>query len=148
MLSNASKYAIRGVLFLADKSSATEKFGAKQIANELNIPLAFIAKLLQKLVKAKIISSSKGPRGGFYMTAENRRNNVCHILEVIESENIFNTCFMGLEKCDSKNPCPVHHIVATFKEALLKKFETQSIDEFAADIKEDGSYLSLKNVDL
>lgn len=147
MLSNASKYAVRGVLFLAEKSSATKKFGAKHISEELNIPLAFIAKLLQKLVKAKIISSSKGPHGGFYMTDENRSNNVCNILDVIENEKIFHNCFMGLEKCDSKNPCPVHHIVATFKGALLKKFETQSIDEFAADIKEDGSYLSLKGVD-
>ena len=148
MLSNASKYAIRAVLLLADKSSTTEKIGAKQIAHELDIPLAFIAKLLQKLVKADIISSSKGPRGGFYLTKKNKAKNVCNIINVIENENIFDTCFMGLVKCDGKNPCPIHHIVAKFKEELLHKFETQTIAEFTADIKREGSYLSLNGLDL
>jgi len=49
MLSNASKYAIRSVLFLAENSTENKKFGAKAIANELEIPLSFIAKILQNL---------------------------------------------------------------------------------------------------
>ena len=53
MLSNASQYAIRAVLFLANNSSATKKFSAKAIAEELEIPLHFIAKLLQQLAKGK-----------------------------------------------------------------------------------------------
>ena len=148
MLSNASKYAIRSVLFLAENSSENHKFGAKKIAEELEISLHFIAKLLQKLAKAKVISSNKGPRGGFYTSEKDLQNNVCQILDVIESGNVFEGCFMGLPKCGDENPCPVHHIVAPFKEALLEKFEKQSIAAFSKEIKERGSYLSLKGIDL
>ena len=147
MLSKASKYAIRSVLFLAEKSSKTQKFGAKYIAEELEIPLHFIAKLLQQLVKVDVISSTKGPRGGFFTTEKDLENNVCAILDEIETGNVFEPCFMGLPRCGDDNPCPVHHIVAPFKEAILEKFKHQSIAVFSKEIEEEGSYLSLKGID-
>lgn len=147
MLSNASKYAIRAVLFLAQNSSEDEKYAAKYIGEELEIPLPFIAKLLQQLAKQKVISSTKGPKGGFYMTEKNTEQNVCSILDEIEANDVFVGCFMGLPKCGDDNPCPVHHIVSPFKKKLLKKFEAQSIAEFSAEITKNGSYLSLKGID-
>ena len=146
MLSNASKYAIRAVLFLAENSSEDEKHAAKHIGEELEIPLPFIAKLLQQLAKKNVISSTKGPKGGFYMTKKNTEQNVCGILDEIETNDVFVGCFMGLPKCGDENPCPVHHIVAPFKKKILKKFEEQSIAEFSKEITENGSYLSLKGI--
>lgn len=147
MLTNASKYAIRAVLYLAESSSAEDKFGAKHIADELEIPLHFIAKLLQKLAKEKVISSTKGPRGGFYTTKKDLSNNVCAILEVIENDTILEECFLGLPRCHDENPCPIHHIVSPFKKAILDKFELQSIAELSEEIKKDGSLLSLKGIE-
>jgi len=147
MLTNASKYAIRAVLYLAQNSSATDKFGAKHIADELEIPLHFIAKLLQRLSKEKVISSTKGPRGGFYTTKNDLSNNVCDILKVIETDVILEECFLGLPSCHDENPCPIHHIVSPFKKSILDKFEDQSIAELSEEIKRDGSLLSLKGVE-
>ena len=148
MLSNASKYAIRSVLFLAENSSDKKKFGAKEIASELEIPLSFIAKILQKLAKEQVISSTKGPGGGFFTSKKNLKNNICKILNVIENEDIFEGCFLGLPRCSDENPCPIHHIVAPFKEALLNKFENQTIEDFALEVKRNGSFLSLKGIDV
>ena len=148
MLSNASKYAIRSVLFLAENSSEKKKFGVKDIASELEIPLSFIAKILQKLAKEQVISSTKGPGGGFFTSKKNLKNNICKILNVIENEDIFDGCFLGLPRCSDENPCPIHHIVAPFKDALLNKFENQTIEDFALEVKRNGSFLSLKGIDL
>ena len=68
MLSNSSKYAIRAVLYLANNSSVEKKLGSKKIAEEIDIPAPFLAKIFQVLSKANIISSTKGPNGGFYLT--------------------------------------------------------------------------------
>ena len=146
MLSNASKYAIRAVLYLAENSSKDKRYGAKFIADELEIPRPFIAKLLQQLAKEKIISSVKGPNGGFYTSEKNLENNVCNILDVIETEDVFEGCFLGLPQCSDENPCPVHFIVEPFKRALLDKFENQSIKDFSVEVKQKGAYLSLKGV--
>lgn len=146
MLSNASKYAIRAVLFLAEKSSKDNKFGANEIAETLEIPSHFIAKLLQQLAKNKIISSSKGPNGGFYLTPKNLKLKVCDLLKVIELKNVFEGCFLGLPTCGDENPCPVHYIVKDFKINILKKFEQQTIQDLSTEIKEKGTFISLKGI--
>ena len=142
MLTNASKYAIRSVLYLAQNSSIDKKYSAKSIAEELDIPLHFIAKLLQPLVKKGIISSLKGPNGGFYFTSKNGKFKVCDIIEVIEGKSIFDSCFLGLPKCGDANPCPVHHVVAPFKKDLLKKFN-MTLNEFKEDMDNLGTVLSI-----
>jgi Rrf2 family protein len=146
MLSNASKYTIRAVLFLAEKSNKDNKFGALEIAEKLEIPSHFIAKLLQQLAKNKIISSSKGPNGGFYLTPKNLKLKVCDILNVIEIKNVFEGCFLGLPNCGDENPCPVHYIVKDFKINIVNKFEQQTIQDLSTEIKEKGTFISLKGI--
>ena len=146
MLSNASKYAIRAVLFLAEKSNEKNKYGAIEISETLEIPNHFIAKLLQQLAKNKIISSSKGPNGGFYLNSKNLKLKVCDILDVIEMKNVFEGCFLGLTTCGDENPCPVHYIVSEFKVNILKKFKNQSIIELSNEIKETGTFITLKGI--
>ena len=146
MLTNASKYAIRSVLFLAQKSSMNNKYSAKLIAKELDIPLHFIAKLLQPLVKNDIISSLKGPTGGFYFTDENGKKKVCDIINTIQGDDVFNHCFMGLERCSGVNPCPIHHIVAPFKEKLLESFEMKTLTEFSDEVLTQEGFLTLKSI--
>lgn len=144
MLTNASKYAIRAVLFIAKNAKVDTKMSAIQIAEGLNIPTPFIAKLLQPLAKNNIISSLKGPKGGFYFTKENGHKTVYDIISITEGKDVFDKCFMGLPKCGDKNPCPVHYIVAAFKKELLQNFN-KKISEFSKDIDSQGSFLSLKD---
>jgi len=65
MLLQACKYAIRAVLFLGVESDEGQKYGAKKIAEELEVPPPFLAQLLRTLASIKVISSIKGPGGGF-----------------------------------------------------------------------------------
>jgi len=146
MLSRASKYAILSTLFLAEHSSVEKKISVKLIAESIDVPSPFLAKLFQQLVRGKIISSSKGPHGGFYLTEENSKKNVCDIIENIDGLNRLNDCFLGLNECDSKNPCPVHFIVEPFKNNILGKFRDKTIMEFAQEISEKGRVLTLKDI--
>ena len=131
MLSNASKYAIKAILYLAENSNSKNKISVKDITKVLDVPSPFLAKILQQLVKSKLISSTKGPNGGFYLDDENKENNICDIIEEIDGKNKLNNCFMGLHSCDANNPCPVHHIVEPFKNKIYTKFRDISVLEFA-----------------
>jgi len=145
MLSNASKYAIRAMLYLVSNTDSSNKLSAKFLAENLQVPEPFLAKLLQQLVRASLLSSTKGPRGGFYISDDDKKNNVCDIIEQIDGHPMFDKCFLGLEKCSSLNPCPLHHLVVGFKENLLQKFSDLSLQEFADDIESKGEFLSLKD---
>jgi Rrf2 family protein len=147
MLSRASKYAILSTLFLAEHSSVDKKISVKVIAESIDVPSPFLAKLFQQLVRGKIVSSTKGPNGGFYLTEKNSEKNVCDIIENIDGLNKLNECFLGLNECDSKNPCPVHFIVEPFKDKIMGKFRDKTIKEFAREISETGRVLTLKGLD-
>jgi len=146
MLSRASKYAILSTLFLAENASEEKKISVKVIAESIDVPSPFLAKLFQQLVRGKIISSTKGPNGGFYLSKLNAKKTVLDIIENIDGLNKLNDCFLGLNACDGKNPCPVHFIVEPFKNDILGKFRDKTIIEFSKEIQESGRVLTLKNI--
>ena len=144
MLTNAGQYAIRAVIYLGIHSSRDKKLGAKTIAQELEVPQAFLAQLLRKLTVDKLISSSKGPGGGFYLEDHNRKNTLWQVIVSIDGAYRFDQCFLGLSKCDDANPCPVHHMVSPFKQKMLFNFKEKTIDQLIAEIKDNGTIISLK----
>jgi len=148
MLSNACKYAIRSILYLTMHSNEKKKIGVKKIAEELETPQPFLAKLLQQLSRNTLVSSSKGPSGGFFLNDSNRKNSVWDVIECIDGTDKFTQCFMGLSTCGDKNPCPVHFTVAPFKEKILNDFKDKTIQEFTDEIKLKGRHISLKDIEV
>ncbi len=145
MLTNQSKYAIRAVLYLAVYTDITKKMGSKEVAEMIKVPAPFLAKILQKLVKKNIISSTKGPRGGFYLTEKNQLRSMLDIVAVIEGVEILSDCFLGLPRCGDENPCAIHHIVSPFKDSMIKEMGDKTIAQFAEETKEGKSFLFLED---
>jgi Rrf2 family protein len=143
VLSNASKYAINAVLYLSTHASVVNKLGAKEIALATKIPLPFLAKLLQTLAKRNVIASSKGPKGGFYLTEENQKQPLIKVVEHIDGLHKFNECVLGLSQCSSKNPCSIHFSVQPFRDRLLAEMSNNSIDSFAEKVKNGTAFLKL-----
>lgn len=147
MLTNACQNAIRSVLYLAMFSDEKKKFGTKVIAENLEIPQPFLAKLLQNLNKADIVSSVKGPYGGFYLEKTSNKT-VWDIIICIDGSKKFDNCFLGLAKCDDEDPCPVHFTVKPFKEKIMLDFKEKTILQFAGEIKNSDKVISLKDFDV
>ena len=139
MLSKSSKYAIRAVLYIANYTNETKKIGSKEVANQLGIPAPFLAKTLQELTKEEIISSIKGPHGGFYLTELNRQKSLLDIIECIDGTQKFNECFLGQHECNDETPCVVHHIYLSFKNKLINKLKTKSIIEMAKEYAKNNN---------
>lgn len=132
MLSKASKYAIRAVIFIV-RNPRGEKYGAKQIAKELQIPAPFLSKVLQKLTKNNIISSVKGPNGGFFVSSKNHKKSILEIVDCIDGTSKFHRCFLGEAKCNNENPCEVHFLYLSFKEGVLNKLRSKTIEKIAKE---------------
>ena len=146
MLSNSTKYAIRAIFYLAIHSSETHKIGAKKIAEELEVPKPFLAQLLRNLTAFRIVSSTKGPGGGFFLDRQNRKKSIWDVIISIDGEAKFDQCFLGLAKCNEVNPCPAHATVAPFKKQILSDFRDKSIDQLVAEIEENGTVISLRGL--
>ena len=141
MLSNSSKYAIKAVLFLAIHSSKVKKILAKDISKPINVPQAYIAKLLQPLVKENIVSSAKGPNGGFYLDEVNLNKSVMNIIMVIDGEDKWNACMLSLEKCNEEKPCPMHAILSASRNKILNNLKDKTIKDVILSLKTGDSFL-------
>ena len=133
MLSNQSKYAIRGVLFLALHSGKNNKLSPKKVSDRTGIPAPFLAKIFQKLTREGIILSTKGPKGGFYMSEELKNRSLLDIIECMDSMDAFKSCFLGLTECNDENPCIVHHVAALRRDGLLEELRLRRIVELAEE---------------
>lgn len=143
MLSKSSKYAIKAVIFLALNSSKENKVMVKDIAKPINVPQAYIAKLLQDLVKNNIVSSVRGPNGGFYLDDRNKEQSIFSIISVIDGEKKLGTCMLSLEKCKERKPCPLHNILSTSRDEILKNLKEKTIEDLSLDVKSGNSFLPL-----
>lgn len=133
MLSKTCGYAIRGILYVASKNEEGKKTGIKEIADALNLPQPFLGKIMQDLVRAGILSSVKGPNGGFFATKETMELPILRVVEVIDGLSAFTKCALGLSQCSGENPCPLHGEIKIYRDHLFKTLNEKKI----ADLKED-----------
>jgi Rrf2 family protein len=140
ILSKSCEYAIRGTVYVANKSRQNEKAGIIEIAEAIGAPMHFTAKILQTLVRKKILSSSKGPNGGFYI--ENGQSLfLIDIIRAIDGNGLFSACVLGLERCSETQPCPMHEQVKPIRDQLASEFGKQSVNELVHEFEKNKYFL-------
>lgn len=142
MFSKACEYGIRAVLYIATCSLEEKRVSLKDIAREIDSPVAFTAKILQQLSKAGVINSTKGPNGGF----EIERNaldkiGLIDIVIAIDGDGLFKGCGLGLKECNEAFPCPVHHEFKAIRDNLEIMLSSTSIFDMATSLNEGKTYL-------
>jgi len=132
MLSNSCIYGIRAVIYLASQPSLNFKTGIKKISGDLNLPAPFLAKILQQLAKQKILSSSKGPHGGFSLLKDPRKLTLLDIVNSIDGNDIFTRCIIHSGLCEggeNKIHCALHKDYEKPREELISLFSNTTIHE-------------------
>lgn len=126
MFSKACEYAIKATIYIAQQSQEDRRVNVKEVAKSVDAPEAFTAKILQQLCRADILSSIRGKQGGFVFEKEKQKQiMIFDVVTLIDGDGLFTNCGLGLNKCSSENPCPVHD---DFKEvrnglvAMVKKY--------------------------
>ncbi len=142
MISKACKYGIRAAIFVASRAEAGIKLNVKEISKEIDAPEAFTAKILQVLNKHRIITSLKGPYGGFYIEQDQLEQPVINIINAIDGLAVFRECGLGLKNCSAKHPCPMHDQYAEVRNSLLQIFQQTTIGQLAQVLKTGMAYIS------
>lgn len=145
MFSKKAEYALRATIYIAQKSNNEKKLGIEDVAKSIDAPKPFTAKILQQLTKNnRIISSSRGPNGGFYLTDAAKNFSVRKILEVIGEDEVVTKCVLGLNECSETKPCPMHAQYSPIKKQLLKMFENRTIQDLANDLSKGEAFITNK----
>lgn len=137
MFSKSTEYALRAIIYLAQKSSADQKISITELSEAIDSPKSFTAKILQKLTRDQVlISSITGPNGGFYLTETAKKKSLLHVLTLLDDESVITGCILGLKECSEKNPCPMHSQYRKIKPQLLEMLDRKTIAELAREMKD------------
>ena len=136
LLSKSCEYAIRAAVYIGYKTSKGEKTGIIEIADAIGSPVHFTGKILQELSRKQVISSSKGPNGGFYI--ENPANvYLIDVIRAIDGNALFTACALGLKNCSDTKPCPMHSEIKPIRTQLLVEFSAKSLQDLVEDYQQN-----------
>lgn len=141
MLSKACEYAIRAMIYIFSQTSDGSRVGIKDIAKHTDVPEHFVAKILQSLVRRRMVSSIKGPNGGFYIEAGEKSIPLIDVVRAIDGNDLFTTCGLGIKNCSEKRPCPIHYEFSEIRNGIKEMLKANTIQSLAAGLVEGESYL-------
>ncbi|MEX0686260.1 MAG: Rrf2 family transcriptional regulator [Balneolales bacterium] len=143
MFSTSCHYGIQAMLYIALHYSENRNIDLKEISSELDIPKHFLSKILQMLVKHKLLVSMKGPTGGFRLNRSPDKIILINIVEIFDGLDIFSQCGIGFKKCDDNHPCPIHNEYKVVRQKTRLLFDTKTLSDLTDDIKKGDSIVSL-----
>lgn len=141
MLSKTCKTAIKAVIYLCSKFNSGENAGIKEIAGYINASEHTVGKIMQALVKQDVIQSMKGPTGGFFISGNQKTQPIINIVEAIDGKQIFISCGLGLSKCSSSHPCPIHHDYKQARDLMEKLFREKTVQSLCEPVSNGLAYL-------
>jgi Rrf2 family protein len=142
MFSKTCEYGIRATIFIATQSYLNNRAGIKDIAKKIDSPEAFTAKILQTLVKANIIQSTKGVGGGFEIPKKKLVEiKLAQIVSAIDGDKVFTGCGLGLSHCSESHPCPVHERFKSIRNELAFMLENTNLEELVLGLKSGETFL-------
>ncbi len=123
-------YGIRSVLYLARQPLKKVSF-VNEISEEYKIPRSFLAKILQKLVKAKLVRSYRGVKGGFSLARPAKEITMLDVLEAIEGRLALNICIMDKKKCGFSKQCSAHGVWLHAQSKVFDVLKKANFDDLA-----------------
>ena len=147
MLSNTCKYALRALIYLGKYSETDHRIGIKKISEDLELSSPFLGKILQNLVKQKLLVSTKGPNGGFALGKKPENITLWDIVTKVDGEEFFTNCLITLEPCKTHDPsrplCPIHAQYDKLRAEICSFYKETTLAIISSDIEKYEEYVKL-----
>ena len=130
MISQTAEYALRAMVFLAMRDSAAT---GQEIAKTTKVPSGYLSKIMQQLVKAKLVNSQRGIGGGFVLSKKPVKISILDIINAVNPIERITSCPLDIKSHGIKL-CPLHkrlseaigHVEASFAESNLGELIEES----------------------
>ena len=109
MLSRTAEYAVRAIVVLA-RHYGDRPVSGQDVAAILGAPRNYLSKTLQMLARRGLLTSVRGPGGGFSLARAPETISVADVADVFADERTNSArCLLDGSACDRTNPCSAHH---------------------------------------
>src|SRR3978361_1250727 len=125
MLSQTAEYALRAMVALA--SGPERSRTAQELSSEAKVPLDYLAKVLNLLVRAGLISGQRGRGGGFQAIGPASKLTVLKVVNAVDPLKRIKSCPLGLD-AHGENLCPLHRKLDDAVKSIEEAFATTTIE--------------------
>ncbi len=141
--SSACEYAIRSVTYLA-LHPLDVRITARQISQAEKIPSHYLSAVLQRLVAAGLLDSTRGPAGGYILTRPPQTITLHQIKEAVDGVKALDTCAVGLGRCSDDTPCPLHDSWKPIREEIRSYLNETTLEDMAVAVSSKRSTAGVK----
>lgn len=138
ILSRTSQYAVQALIFIATRPPG-EPVLNRDIAEHLNVPPAYLAKIMQSLCKGNLLYSFRGRLGGFCLREGMEKTDLMQILTLTEGMGFTQDCVLGLKVCSDETACPMHFKWKPIKDKVVSLLQEQTLEKLAKAVQ-TGKY--------
>ena len=134
MLSGTAEYALSAVVHIA-RQRGDAPVTANELSNALAVPRNYISKVLHELVRAGVLKSTRGKRGGFRLAVKADELPLLRVVSLFDGIGERRRCLLGRPECSERNPCPVHYRWKAVAEEIARFFNETTVADVLANDK-------------
>jgi FeS assembly SUF system regulator len=134
-LSKKADYALMAMKHLAGKTETdSASTSARDIAEQYDIPIELMAKVLQRLARSGLLTSHQGTRGGYTLSKPTASISVADIIQAIDGPLTVTACSTEDEQCEQFTKCNVRDPLWRIKDRILSALAECSLAEISTDL--------------
>lgn len=134
LLNKNTDYAIRALLHLAGKSE--DYTSSSEISEVQDIPLPYVRRILQALVRAGYLESKEGARGGVKLVKEPSEISVSELIRLLQGDIQISACMFRKKICSKRSTCVLKKRINEIEKKLADEFNNITIKSLLEDIGE------------
>ncbi len=131
MLSQTAEYALRAMVYLSMKGTAAT---GNEIAAATRVPAGYLLKLLNLLVRAKLLQSQRGLGGGFVLAVPMEDVSLLDVIDAVDPIEVIKTCPLGIES-HGCNLCPLHRRLSKSISDVKESLASEKLSELVKEAK-------------
>ncbi len=134
-LSKKADYALLAMRYLAahaDRGAVS----AREVAEAYHIPAELLAKVLQRLVRAGLLESHQGIRGGYGLARRAERISIAEVIQTIDGPFTVTACSEDDHSCDQYEKCNIRDPLWRIKDRIVTELSASSVAELAEDYEQ------------
>ena len=130
-ITRAADYGLRAMYRLGQSSSENSSL-ISDIADEMDIPAQFLHKVMPRLVKAGLVRSRRGARGGYKLAKEPAEISLLDVIQAIDGPIHVNRCLFDHDDCSRNETCPIRPVFKVAQDALCSVLHANSLADVIA----------------
>ncbi len=136
LLKKNTDYAVRALIELAVCDS--EYVSSRSIADSQGLPYQFLRSIMQKLIKAGLVESKEGIKGGLRLNKNPKRIKIVDVIRIFQGDIELSNCLFQKKLCNNRSTCVLRKEINRIEALVEKEFGKLTIKGLIDKINRAG----------